>query len=127
MDSSTQQHNVCLSAAVADLSQIGMTFPEFVPDCGSYDCAYCMAIRKSSPKVESEAQEQARLTHFEIARAMTNSGSIGEDDDTPPVLSSGADSLSNAPQCPEKTLEELCGLKNLRGATKDRRNNVERC
>lgn len=113
MDFSPQQHNVCLSAAVADLTQSGMTFPEFVPDCGSYDCAHCTTIRQTSSKVESVTRKQARLTHFETPQAMTNSAFIGKDDDTPSVLSGAESSFSTARQPAEKTLEELCGLESF--------------
>lgn len=90
-----------------------MAFSELVLDCGNVDCAHCTAIRETPSRVELEAQKQARLTHVKNARAMTNSGSIGEHDDTPPVLSSGADSFSIAHRPAEKTLEEFCGLESF--------------
>ena len=109
MDSSPQQHCVCLSAAVADLSQIGTA--NLVQDCGSHDCAHCTRIREGSSKVESEDQGQGRLTPLcESPPATSNSRSTSEDDKAPLVLS-GPERLSSiAPHRAKKTLEELCGL-----------------
>ena len=116
MDSSPQQQIMCLSAAIAGLSQIGN--PDFVPDCGSQECAHCPTIKESSSKVESEAQEQARLLQSmrefsEDSQAVANSVLFGKDDDTPSRLSSGKSSLSKGHRPAENALDELCGLESF--------------
>ena len=78
---------MCLSAAVADLSPIGMAFSELVLDCGNVDCAHCTTMREASSKVESGIQKPARLRQ-----------------------STGESSPLIPRQAAEKTLEELCGL-----------------
>ena len=96
MSSSNEQPEVCLAAAVADLRDMGITFPEFAPDCGSEDCVYCVRARKDRasrgrgsdlPNDESEAEKQDRLARdieafFDDPEAMTIP-TLGEDSEIP--------------------------------------------
>lgn len=107
MSSSNSQTEVCLAAAVADLRNMGITFPEFAPDCGSKDCAYCVRARNDRapkdlgpnlPNDESEAEKQDRLARdieafFDNPEAMTIPA-LGEDSKMPSAQSMNDTSAS---------------------------------
>ena len=100
MRSSNEQPEVCLAAAVADLRDMGIMFPEFAPDGGSDDCARCVRARDTRapkdlgpnlPNDESEAEKQDRLARdieafFDNPEAMTMPA-LGEDGEMPSAQS----------------------------------------
>ena len=107
--SSNEQPEVCLAAAVADLRDMGITFPEFSPDCGSEDCAHCVRARNDRartgpgpniPDVESEAEKQDRLAQdieaFFDDPEMIMIPALGEDSETPSAEASNDASASIA-------------------------------
>lgn len=94
MTSSEQQQEICLAAAVADLWTIGITVPEFDPNCGSDDCQYCTKARGTRPQshivAETEAQRPGELLQdirelFENPEATTVPALI-EDGETPMLI-----------------------------------------
>lgn len=119
MSSSNEQPEVCLAAAVADLRDMGITFPEFAPDCGSQDCAHCVRARHSRaqtgpgpnlPNDESEAEKQERLARdieafFDDPDAMTMPA-LGEDNEIPNNDTSASIARSNVDHDVDQTLRE---------------------
>lgn len=92
MASSANQQGTCIAAAIADLRQVGVTFPEATPqDCGSNNCRHCTALRRAnatSQRQESEAQRQQRSEraieeHFEDPQAGTIPALYDEDQRMP--------------------------------------------
>lgn len=67
MSSSDNTETVCPAAAVADLRELGVTFPGAALDCGSNECPPCARRRATnntaSTDTETEVQRQDRLSH----------------------------------------------------------------
>ena len=121
MRSSEQHPEVCLAAAVADLSTIGVTLPEFVPNCGSEDCQYCTKAHGTRPQSHTAAETEAHRPEesfqnikevFENPEAMTIS-TIMEDGETPMLIAIQDDEEDFVEVCGNDNAGELAGTNDI--------------
>lgn len=90
MSSSDNAQRVCPAAAMADLRDLGVTFPGAALDCGSDECTACTQRRANNGTVSAvsgmEAQRQERLSQaieeVEITEVRSVPGRGGEEDET---------------------------------------------
>ena len=90
MSSSNNAQTVCPAAAMADLRDLGITFPGAASDCGDNACPACTQRRAkhgtASTASATEAQVQDRLSQavedFEITAARTTPARSGEEAET---------------------------------------------
>ena len=89
MSSSNNGQAVCSAAAMADLRDLGVTFPGQALDCGSDECTLCTQRRANNRKVPAEQKREAQrpdrlsqaIEDFEIIEARTIPGRGPEEDE----------------------------------------------
>lgn len=94
MSSSDNAQTVCPAAAMADLRDMGVTFPGAALDCGRDQCPPCARRRATnnttSADTQTEAQKQDEVSQaiedFEIIEARAIRGRGGEEDESSAMI-----------------------------------------
>ena len=127
MSSSNNAQTVCPAAAMADLRDLGVTFPGAALDCGSNECLPCTRRRATAGAAAadqgSEAQKQDRVSQsiedFEIIEARTIPGRGGEEDETSILIAGHTVESALEALYEDESARELASLNEISWAAAD--------